>query len=277
MGGRQAPRLCPRGDRRRARGCRPTPRRARRCSRSSSDTTPLVEGLSIDEAFLDVRGLAAHRRARPTEIAAPPARARCASRSGCRSRSAWRARSSSPRSPAASPSPTACSSCRPDSELEFLHPLPVERLWGVGPVTAAQAARAWASRPSGDVAATRRGGARRACSASRPGGTCTRSRTTATRGRVQVGRRRGSIGAQRALGRATRTPRSDVDAALVGLVDRVTRRMRAARPRRAHGRAAAAVRRLHARDALAHAAAADRAHRGRSSRLHAGCSRRPCR
>jgi DNA polymerase-4 len=46
--------------------------------------------------------------------------------------------------------------------------------------------------------------------------------------RVQVGRRRGSIGSQRALGlRPTST--ADLDASLVALVDRVTRRMRAAK------------------------------------------------
>jgi DNA polymerase-4 len=44
---------------------------------------------------------------------------------------------------------------------------------------------------------------------------------------VQVRRRRRSIGAQRALGRSPRSPDA-IDAALVGLVDRVTRRMRAA-------------------------------------------------
>jgi DNA polymerase IV len=44
---------------------------------------------------------------------------------------------------------------------------------------------------------------------------------------VQVGRRRGSIGSQRALGRSPKSPEA-IDAALVGLVDRVTRRMRAA-------------------------------------------------
>jgi DNA polymerase-4 len=48
------------------------------------------------------------------------------------------------------------------------------------------------------------------------------------RRRVQVGRRRGSIGSQRALGRRPRS-HDELDAILVGLVDRVTRRMRAAR------------------------------------------------
>src|SRR5207237_10075686 len=44
---------------------------------------------------------------------------------------------------------------------------------------------------------------------------------------VQVGRRRGSIGSQCALGRSRKTPEA-VDAVLVSLVDRVTRRMRTA-------------------------------------------------
>ena len=45
---------------------------------------------------------------------------------------------------------------------------------------------------------------------------------------VNAGRRRGSIGSQRALGRSAKTPAA-IDAVVVGLVDRVTRRMRAAR------------------------------------------------
>jgi DNA polymerase IV len=44
-----------------------------------------------------------------------------------------------------------------------------------------------------------------------------------------VGRRRGSIGSQHALGRArTRRSAADIDAVLVAIVDRVTRRLRAA-------------------------------------------------
>ena len=218
------------------------------------DTTPLVEGLSIDEAFLDVRGLRADLR-HAASRSPRGCGATCASGSACRSRSASRARSSSPRSRAASPSPTACSSCRPSGELAFLHPLPVERLWGVGPVTAGEAARRAGSRPS----ARSRGSPRRRssrCSAARPAGTCTRSRTTATRGRCRRGRRRRSIGSQRALGRGADVAPTSSTPILVALVDRVTRRMRAARPRRPHGRAAAALRRLLAGDALAHAAAA---------------------
>ena len=89
---------------------------------------------------LDRRGVprrardGAQRRhaARDRAHASPP---RARTRSGCRSPSASRARSSSRRSRAASRSPTACSLVPPDEELEFLHPLDVERLWGVGPVT----------------------------------------------------------------------------------------------------------------------------------------------
>jgi DNA polymerase-4 len=44
---------------------------------------------------------------------------------------------------------------------------------------------------------------------------------------VRVGRRRGSIGSQRALGRSRKTPEA-IDAVLISLVDRVTRRLRTA-------------------------------------------------
>ena len=126
----------PRRGRRAAPAWRPTPTASRAVFEVFDDTTPLVEGLSIDEAFLDVGGLRriaglADRRS-PTQLRRRRARAR----SACRSPSASPAPSSWPRSPAASPSPTGCSWSRPTGELAFLHPLPVERLWGVGPVTA---------------------------------------------------------------------------------------------------------------------------------------------
>ena len=51
---------------------------------------------------------------------------------GVAGRSSWR------RWRAASRKPDGLLVVDPDRELEFLHPLPVERLWGVGAVTAAK-------------------------------------------------------------------------------------------------------------------------------------------
>jgi DNA polymerase IV len=112
-----------------------------------------------------------------------------------------------------------------EGELAFLHPLPVERLWGVGPVTASKL-RARGLTTVGQVARFAE-----AALVSMLGRASGRHLHALAHNRdarpVRVGRRRGSIGSQRALGRSPRSA-DDIDAVVVGLVDRVTRRMRAA-------------------------------------------------
>ena len=82
MGGRQALRLCPRAV--------VVPPRMSAYTEASralydvfEDTSPLVEGLSIDEAFLDVRGHGADRRQSDRDRGSPPPR-RSANRSAFR-------------------------------------------------------------------------------------------------------------------------------------------------------------------------------------------------
>ena len=186
-------------------------------------TTPLVEGLSIDEAFLDVGGL---RRlsGSATEIA-ERLRRDVLERVGLPitvgvARTKFLAKVAS-----GVAKPDGLLVVPPDRELDFLHPLPVERLWGVGPVTADKL-RDRGINLVGEVAELAE-----AVLVSMLGRASGRHLHALAHNRdprpVQVGRRRGSIGSQRALGRSRRTPDA-VDAVVVGLVDRVTGRMRGA-------------------------------------------------
>jgi DNA polymerase-4 len=188
------------------------------------DTTPLVEGLSIDEAFLDVRGMK-RLAGNPIEIAV---RLRLAVRERVGlpitvgvARTKFLAKVAS-----GVAKPDGLLVVPPERELAFLHPLPVERLWGVGAVTADKLHR-FGITTVGEIAELDEGAL-----VSMLGRASGRHLHALAHNRdprpVQARRRRGSIGAQRALGRSRRS-HDDLDAVLLGLVDRVTRRMRAAR------------------------------------------------
>jgi DNA polymerase IV len=188
------------------------------------DTTPLVEGLSIDEAFLDVRGLE-RISGNPTQIAAQ-LRRRVRERVGLRitvgvARTKFLAKVAS-----GVAKPDGLLIVPPAAELGFLHPLPVERLWGVGPVTAEKLRRR-AITTVGEVACL--GEIALVEILGRAGGRQLHALAhNRDRRRVTPGRRRRSMGAQRALGRRAAKSPAALDAALVGLVDRLTRRLRAA-------------------------------------------------
>ncbi len=222
MGGTQARRLCPQA-------VVVPPRMSAYAEASKAvyrvfeDTTPLVEGLSIDEAFLDVRGL---RRisGTPAEIAVR-LRSTVLEQVGLPitvgvARTKFLAKVAS-----GVAKPDGLLVVPPDGELAFLHPLPVERLWGVGRVTSDKL-RNRGITTVGQVAALTE-----AALVSMLGRASGRQLHALAHNRdprpVRVGRRRGSIGSQRALGRSPRSA-EEVDAVVVGLVDRVTRRMRAA-------------------------------------------------
>jgi DNA polymerase-4 len=113
----------------------------------------------------------------------------------------------------------------PEGELDFLHPLPVGRLWGVGPVTARKLAERGITTVA-DVAALSE---EALVGILGPGSGHHLHALAHNRDprRVETGRRRRSIGSQQALGRRPRTA-ADLDAVLVGLVDRVARRLRKA-------------------------------------------------
>jgi DNA polymerase-4 len=222
MGGRQARQVCPQ-----AIVVEPRMSAYAEASRAVFEvfeqTTPLVEGLSIDEAFLDVGGL---RRisGTPTEIAVR-LRRDIGERVGLPitvgvARTKFLAKVAS-----GVAKPDGLLVVPPDRELAFLHPLPVQRLWGVGPVTADKLR----DRRISTVGHVARLG--EAALVSMLGTAAGRHLHALAHNHdprpVQVGRRRRSIGSQQALGRSPRSPQA-IDAVVAALVDRVTRRMRAA-------------------------------------------------
>ena len=180
------------------------------------DTSPLVEGLSIDEAFLDVRGMG--RIAGPPMDIAVRLRREVLERVGLPitvgvARTKFLAKVAS-----GVAKPDGLLVVPPGGELAFLHPLPVERLWGVGPVTAAKL-RERGITTVGQVARLGRDGARGDARARRRAASSHALAHNRDPRRVQGGRRRRSMGAQRALGRGHRSPEA-LDAVVVGLVDR---------------------------------------------------------
>ena len=223
MGGARARRLCPE-----AIVVRPRWEayvEASRAVRAIFDrTSPVVECISIDEAFLDVTGMEriagspeqiarTLRNTVQAQVGLPisvgvgddEGRGEAGERHGEAQRAARR---------------------RGRIELAFLHPLPVGRLWGVG---AATAAKLHARRPAHRRRSRprRRAGSSSPSSGAQRAATCTPSRTTASCGRcaaVAVAARSGHSARSAGPG----TPPGELEPVLAALVDRVTRRTRRA-------------------------------------------------
>ena len=224
MSGREARRLCPHAV--------VVPPRMSAYSQASKavfevfhDITPVVEPLSVDEAFLDVSGLW-RVSGTPVQIGAR-LREQVRERIGLPitvgiARTKFLAKVASQEA-----KPDGLLLVPPDRELAFLHPLPVRRLWGVGAKTA-ERLHDFGIETVADVAELSES---TLCSLV---GHAMGSRLFALsrnidRRRVTTGVRRHSVGAQRALGRRGNTmSHNEIDAVVVNLVDRITRRMRAA-------------------------------------------------
>ena len=187
-----------------------------------AQTAPLVEGLSIDEAFLDVRGM--QRLAGSPADIAERLRRTVREQVGLPisvgvARTKFLAKVAS-----GVAKPDGLLVVPPDAELAFLHPLAVERLWGVGEKTASRLHRHGIT-TVGQVAQRSE-----AALIDLLGQAAGRHLHALANNRdprpVQPGRRRHSIGSQWALGRSALSAEA-LDAVLLGLVDRVTRRLRA--------------------------------------------------
>jgi DNA polymerase-4 len=187
-------------------------------------TSPLVEALSIDEAFLDVRGLG-HISGSPTQIAAR-LRAEVRDEVGLPITVGLACTKFLAKVASGIAKPDGMLVIPVGSEIAFLHPLPVERLWGVGRVTSAKL-RSHGITTVREVATVGEQGLVRMLGRASGRQLAALADNRDPR-RVRRRPRRRSIGAQRALGRRARSP-AELQATLMTLIDRVSRRLRAAR------------------------------------------------
>jgi len=188
-----------------------------------ADTSPLVEGISIDEAFLDAGGLE-HISGTPVEVAAK-LRRKVLEKVGLNisvgvARTKFLAKVAS-----GACKPDGLLVIEPDGEEAFLHPLPIEKLWGVGKVTT-EKLQAMGIRTVGDIARCSENSLVAAL-----GPASGRKLIDLANNRdprdVQPREPRRSIGAQSAFPRSSRTP-AEIETLAAGLVDRITMRLRTA-------------------------------------------------
>ena len=187
------------------------------------NTTPEVEGLSIDEAFLDVTGL--WRIVGDGRTIATTLRERVASEVGLPLSVGVATTKHLAKVASAEAKPDGLRVVEPGREAEFLHPLPVEVLWGVGPVTS-EKLRARGLRFVADIAALEEHDLVGALGIAAGRQLFDLAHNRDPR-HVETGRRRRSIGSQSSFP-SGRISRSDCDALLLNVVDRVTARMRKA-------------------------------------------------
>ncbi|MDW3216997.1 MAG: DNA polymerase IV [Acidimicrobiales bacterium] len=187
------------------------------------DFTPFVEPISVDEAFLDVTG-AEHLFGPAREIAAQ-LRTRVLVDVGLPlsvgvARTKFLAKVAS-----AQAKPDGLLYVEPGQELAFLHPLPVEVLWGVGPVTAGKLHDHGVD-TVGDLASSGRADLQGYLGPHAGRHLRDLAHNLDPR-RVDTGRRDRSMGAQRALGNRIRT-REELRRELLALAEKVAARLRKA-------------------------------------------------
>jgi DNA polymerase IV len=184
-------------------------------------TAPRVEGLSLEEAFLDVSGLE-RITGTPVEIARR-LRREVREQVGIAVSVGIASSKVVAKMASGAAKPDGLLLIEPGREREFLHPLPVDRIWGVGAATARRL-RAHGIDTVGDIAALTEEAL--VAILGRAGGKHLHAIANGRSSRgVRAGRRRRTYGAQRALG-LRRFRDQELDSTLAALVDRVTRRMR---------------------------------------------------
>ncbi|MBK5231976.1 MAG: DNA polymerase IV [Thermoleophilia bacterium] len=188
-----------------------------------ADTSPLVEALSIDEAFLDVAGLE-HISGTPREVAVK-LRREVLEKVGLPisvglARTKFLAKVASGAS-----KPDGLLVVEKEGETAFLHPLPIERLWGVGKVTS-EKLHSMGIRTVGEIAACREESLVAALGPSAGLRLLDLANNQDPR-RVTPRDPRSSVGAQSAFRLGSRSAQ-ELDSLAAALVDRTARRLRTA-------------------------------------------------